>query len=71
VFIGSGFTPARRTAGGEDEHKLNNGVFSLMRLRRIKKPVTVHGLRGSGFNKNLKSPTSKLNKRNVTLNGEP
>jgi len=44
---------------------------ALMRLRQIKKPVTVHGLRGSGFNKNLKSPTSKLNKRNITLNGEP
>ncbi len=42
-----------------------------MRLRRIKKPVTVQGLSGSGFNKNLKSPTSKVNERNVTLNGEP
>ena len=27
--------PARRTAGGEDEYKLNNGVFSLMSLRLI------------------------------------
>jgi hypothetical protein len=45
---------------------------ALMRPRRIKKPVTAHGLRGSlrgvgpygpeaGFNKDLKSPTSKLN----------
>jgi len=50
-----------------------------MRFRHIDKPVTVHGLRGSRFNKNppairragLKTPTSKLNKRNVTLNGEP
>jgi len=40
-----------------------------MRLRRIKKPVTVHGLSGSGFNRNLESPTSKLNKRNVTRLG--
>jgi hypothetical protein len=53
-----------------------------MRLRRIKKPVAVHGLRASlrgvgpygpeaGFNKNLKTLTSKLKKRNVTLNSEP
>jgi len=52
---------------------------ALMRLRRIKKPVTVHGLRGSPrgvgpygpeaeFNENLKSPTSKVNERHVTLN---
>jgi len=72
----------------EDEHKSNNGVFSLMRLtlisichvlmrlRRIKKAVTVHGFRGSGLNENppairragLKSLTSKVNERNVTLN---
>ncbi len=37
-----------------------------MRPRRIKKAVTVQG-----FNENLKSPTSKGNKRNLTLNGEP
>jgi len=29
----------RHTSGGEDEYKLNNGVFSLMRLRRIKKAI--------------------------------
>jgi hypothetical protein len=39
-----------------------------MRLRRIKKAVTVHGFRGSGLNENLKSLTSKVNERNVTLN---
>jgi hypothetical protein len=62
----------------EDEYKLKNGVFSLMSLRlinfnvpRIKKAVTVHGFRGSGLNENLKSLTSKVNERNVTLNGEP
>ncbi len=38
---------------------------------RIKKAVTVHGFRGLGFNGNLKSPTSKVNERKVTLNGEP
>ena len=38
---------------------------------RIKKAVTVHGFRGSGLNENLKSLTSKVNERNVTLNGEP
>jgi hypothetical protein len=43
----------------------------LMRLRRIEKAVTVHGFRGSGLNENLKSLTSKVNERNVTLNGEP
>jgi hypothetical protein len=45
----------------------------------IKKAVTVHGFRGSGLNENppairqagLKSLTSKVNERNVTLNGEP
>jgi len=42
-----------------------------MRPRRIKKAVTVHGFRGLGFNENLKSPTSTVNERNVTLNGEP
>jgi hypothetical protein len=62
----------------EDEYELKNGVFSLMILRlinlnvpRIKKAVTVHGFRGSGLNGNLKSLTSKVNERNVTLNGEP
>jgi len=35
---------------------------------RIKKAVTVHGFRGSEFNENLKSPMSKVNERNVTLN---
>jgi len=35
---------------------------------RIKKAVTVHGFRGSGLNENLKSLTSKVNERNVTLN---
>jgi len=59
----------------EDEYKLNNGVFSLismchalMRLRRIKKAVAVQGFRGSGFNENLKCPTSNVNERNVALN---
>jgi len=50
-----------------------------MHLRRIKKAVTVHGFRASGLNENppairragLKSLTSKVNERNVTLNGEP
>jgi hypothetical protein len=44
---------------------------ALMRLRRIEKAVTVQGFRGSGFNENLKSITSKVNERNITLNGEP
>jgi len=71
-------TSGGQAAGWEYEYKLNNGIFSLLSLRlnnfnvtRIEKAVTVYGFRGSGFNKNLKSPTSKLNKRNVTLNGEP
>jgi len=73
--LGQGYGPGTQR---EDEYKLNNALFSLMSLRltnfnvpRIKKAVTVHGLRGSGFNENLKSPTSKVNERNVTLNGEP
>jgi len=48
---------------------------ALMRLRRIRKAVTVHGFRGSGFNENppairragLKSPTSKINERPVCV----
>jgi hypothetical protein len=44
---------------------------ALMRLRRIEKAVMVHGFRGSEFNENLKSPTSKVNEIHVTLNGEP
>ena len=42
-----------------------------MRLGRTKKAVTVQGFRGSGLNENLKSLASKVNERNVTLNGEP
>jgi len=33
--LGQGHKPARHPAGGEDKHKLNNGVFSLMSLRLI------------------------------------
>jgi hypothetical protein len=33
-----------------------------MSLRRIKRVLSVHGFKGSEFNKNLKSPVSKVNK---------
>jgi len=48
-------------------------ILRLINLNvpRIKKAVTVHEFTGSGLNKNLKSLTSKVNERNVTLNGEP
>ncbi len=32
--------------------------------------VNFHGFTGSGFTENLNSPTSKVNERKVTLNGE-
>ncbi len=48
-------------------------ILRLINLNvpRIKKAVTVQGFRGSGLNENLKSLASKVNERNVTLNGEP
>ena len=57
-------------------YKLNKGVFSLisichalMRLRRIKNAITVHGFKGSGFNENMKCTTSKVNEKKVTRLG--
>ncbi len=38
---------------------------ALMRLGCIKKAVTVYGFKGSRFNENLKSLTSKVNERKL------